>query len=130
MLDLVDDPELIEEYKMYHSQPYLWPEVMRGIKEVGILDMEIYLLGNHMFMIVETPIDFDWDSAFEKLAKLERQAEWEEFVGKYQVVKPHQTSSEKWQLMERIFFLPKDDIKKQKDATSLNNYKNSLNTKC
>jgi L-rhamnose mutarotase len=106
-LDLVDDPKLIEEYKHWHSADHNWPEIPAGIKEVGILEMEIYIFGSRLFMIVETPADFDWDTAFAKLSKLPKQAEWEEFVSKYQLVKPGCTSSEKWQLMDRIFSLPK-----------------------
>ena len=56
-------------------------------------------------MIVEVPADFSWDAAFEKLATLERQAEWEAFVSKFQCSKPGATSEEKWQLMERIYTL-------------------------
>jgi L-rhamnose mutarotase len=105
-LDLVDDPALIAEYKHWHSFEHCWPEIPSGIRSVGILEMEIYLLGNRLFMIVETPADFDWDAAFGRLATLPRQAEWEEFVGKFQLARPGSASSEKWQLMERIFSLP------------------------
>ena len=61
-LDLKDDPELIKEYKKRHGQECYWPEIGEGIKSVGILEMEIYLCGNRLFMIVETPLDFDWDT--------------------------------------------------------------------
>lgn len=57
-------------------------------------------------MIVETPDDFEWDAAFARLATLDRQAEWEAFVGKYQQAAPGSASAEKWQLMEQIFKLP------------------------
>jgi L-rhamnose mutarotase len=106
-LELVDDPQLIEEYKHWHSPAHIWPEIPAGIRSVGILDMEIYLIGTKLFMIVETPLDFDWTGAFGRLATLKRQMEWEDFVSKFQVVKPGSASSEKWQLMERIFSLPK-----------------------
>lgn len=105
-LDLKDDETLIQEYMYWHSPEHSWPEISKGIREVGILDMEIYRLGNHLFMIVETPDDFDWDTAFARLATLDRQAEWEAFVAKYQQVAPGATSAEKWQLMDRIFKLP------------------------
>lgn len=106
-LELVDDPALIEEYKMWHSAEHIWPEIPKGIKEVGILDMELFLFGNHLCMIVETPADFDWDKQMSILSKLERQEEWEKFVDRWQLCKPGQASSEKWQLMERVFCLPK-----------------------
>lgn len=104
-LELKNDPKLIEEYKFWHKKENRWPEIPKGIREVGILDMEIYILGNRLFMIVETSLDFDWNSAFSTLAKLNRQAEWEEFMAKFQLTKPGATSSEKWTLMEQIFNL-------------------------
>ncbi len=104
-LDLKDDPKLIEEYKYWHKNENIFPEIPKGIREVGILNMEIFILGNRLFMILETPVEFDWDKAFGKLATLERQAEWEEFMSKYQASKPGAASAEKWQLMERIFRL-------------------------
>jgi len=61
-LDLRDSPELIAEYRKRHSQAEAWPEILAGIREVGILEMEIYILGTRLFMIVETPLDFDWDT--------------------------------------------------------------------
>lgn len=104
-LDLKDDPELIKLYRKYHSEEESWPEIREGIRSVGILEMEIYLIGTRLFMIVETPVDFDWDSAFSRLAGLPRQAEWEERMSVFQVADPAAGSAEKWQLMERIFRL-------------------------
>ena len=55
-LDLKDDPELIAEYRKRHSEAESWPEIRNGIRDVGILEMEIYILGTRLFMIVETPL--------------------------------------------------------------------------
>lgn len=88
-----------------HSKAFHWPEINAGIRKVGILEMEIYLLGTRLFMIVETPIDFDWDTAFARLATLPRQAEWEEYMSIFQLVNLGQSSAEKWKMMERIFHL-------------------------
>jgi L-rhamnose mutarotase len=100
------NPATIEEYKYWHNNRHIWKEIPEGIRKVGILDMEIYLANNTAFMIIETPLDFDWDTAFGRLAILERQAEWEAFVGKFQHTRRDLRSEEKWQLMERIFSLP------------------------
>jgi len=105
-LDLKSDPDLIKQYKYWHDSKNIWPEIPRGIREVGILDMEIYLLDNRLFMIIETPEDFDFDTQMAKLAKLPRQAEWEAFVSKFQQSSPDAKSSEKWRRMDRIFKLP------------------------
>jgi L-rhamnose mutarotase len=104
-LDLRDDPQLIAEYRRRHQQENAWPEILQGIKEVGILEMEIYILGTRLFMIVETPLDFDWDSAMARLATLPRQQEWEDYMSVFQLVKKGCTSAQKWQPMERMFHL-------------------------
>lgn len=104
-LDLKDDPALIQEYVKRHSEFCHWPEIREGIQSVGILEMEIYLLGTRLFMIVETPLDFEWETAFQKLATLPRQAEWEEYMSIFQVADPKASSSEKWKQMDRIFHL-------------------------
>ncbi len=104
-LDLRDDPALIAEYKRLHSEEFQWREIREGIRAVGILEMEIYLLDNRLFMIVETPLDFDWDEAMARLASLPRQAEWEATVAAFQLCRPGSTSAEKWRMMTRIFHL-------------------------
>jgi L-rhamnose mutarotase len=104
-LEISDDPKLIAEYRKWHSEEYSWKEVRDGIRQVGILEMEIYLLGNHLTMIVDTPADFDWQEAMDCLATLPRQAEWEAFVSAFQGCAANARSDEKWQPMERIFHL-------------------------
>jgi L-rhamnose mutarotase len=104
-LDLRDNPELIAEYRRGHSQEHIWKEIPEGIRQVGILEMEIYLLGTRLFMIVETPLDFDWDTAMARLGTLPRQAEWEDYMAEFQLVKAGMSSAEKWQMMDRIFHL-------------------------
>lgn len=104
-LELRDEPELIAEYRRRHDRGQIWPAVIEGIREVGILEMEIYILDTRLFMIVETPLDFDWDVAMECLATLPRQQEWEDYMSVFQLVKPGSTSAEKWRPMERMFHL-------------------------
>ncbi len=104
-LDLHDDPDMIREYRKWHSKEYHWKEVRDGIRAVGILEMEIYILGTRLVMVVDTPEDFDWNKAMQKLATLPRQAEWEAFVSKFQGCNAQATSNEKWQMMERMFYL-------------------------
>ena len=104
-LDLKDDAELIAKYKEAHDRFHFWPEIKAGIQQVGILEMEIYILGNRLFMIVETALDFDWDTAMARLATQPRQEEWEAYVALFQDCRPGATSDQKWQLMERMFHL-------------------------
>ena len=65
-LDLKNDPALIAEYRKHHET--IWPEITESIKNSGIVDMEIYLLGTRMFMMMEVNESF----SFEKKAKSER----------------------------------------------------------
>lgn len=102
---LRDNPELIEQYKAAHSPAHIWPEIPEGIRTVGILDMEIFLFADRLFMIVTTPLDFEWGPAMARLGSLPRQAEWEAHVALFQMASADAASSEKWQLMERIFSL-------------------------
>ena len=106
-MDLKDNPELIAEYVKRHSEAEAWPELRAAICEVGIPEMEIYLLGTRLFMIVETPLDFDWETAMARLATLPRQAEWEAYMSIFQQADATATSAEKWQLMDRMFYLYK-----------------------
>lgn len=102
---LKDDAELIRKYREAHDKEHFWDEIKQGIKAVGILEMEIYILGNTLFMIVDAPLDFDWDTAMARLATLPRQQEWENHVASFQDCAEGATSDEKWQMMERMFHL-------------------------
>lgn len=104
-LELVDQPDLIEAYIKEHSR--VWPEVQKGIREVGILDMQIYVYANRLFMIVDTVDEFDWIRDNERLSKLPRQAEWEAYMSRFQGSDPNASSTDKWKLMTKIFELEK-----------------------
>jgi len=56
-LDLRDDPALIARYKKEHAK--VWPEVLARLREIGVTEMKIYLLGRRMFMYCETKDGFD-----------------------------------------------------------------------
>ena len=104
-LSLEDDPKLIEEYKRVHAPEATWPEITQGMIEVGILDMEIYIMGSRLFMIMDTRPEFDHDRDMAELASKPRQSEWEAFVSRFQKTSAEATADEKWQLMERIYKL-------------------------
>ena len=104
-MDLKPDDTLIREYVRRHTQGEVWTEILEGIRSVGILEMEIYLLGNRLFMVVYVPVDFEWDSAMERLSALPRQQEWEDFMAIFQQCSEGDKATDKWQMMERIFHL-------------------------
>jgi L-rhamnose mutarotase len=102
-LDLKDDPKLIAEYKRYHEK--IWPEIKESIKNSGIRDMEIYLLGTRMFMIMEVDDKFSFDAKSEADRGNPKVQEWEKLMWKFQEPLPQAKPGEKWMLMERIFKL-------------------------
>ncbi|GAB3851611.1 L-rhamnose mutarotase [Hymenobacter terrigena] len=104
---LQDNPQLIEQYKKVHAPGAVWPAVTQGMKEVGILDMEIYFFKNHLFMIMDTVVDFDHEQAMQALALKPQQSEWEAFVSQFQKADATNSAAEKWELVERIYVLDK-----------------------
>ena len=104
-LKLEGDPELIEKYKKAHGIGQIWPEIRQGMKEVGIIDMEIYIHGSTLFMIMDTVPDFDHEKSMKKLSTKPRQSEWEAHMSQFQLTSADASADEKWQLMERIFEL-------------------------
>jgi L-rhamnose mutarotase len=102
-LDLKDDPKLIAEYKRYHEK--IWPEITRSIKDSGIEDMEIYLLGTRMFMIMEVNETFSFEAKTMADLLNPKVQEWENLMGTFQETLPQAKPGEKWLLMERVFKL-------------------------
>ena len=100
-LQLVDDELMIQKYVEAHA--HVWPEIIEGQRQVGILDMQIYRKDRNLFMICDTVAQFDWEQDMARLAALPRQAEWEAYVAQFQGCKAEARSDEKWQMMERIF---------------------------
>ena len=102
-LDLEDDPALVAEYRRYHQK--IWPEITASIKSAGIVDMEIYLLGTRLFMIMEANDNFSFDVKAEADRTNPKVRQWEELMWKFQKPLPQAKPGEKWILMERIFKL-------------------------
>ena len=102
-LDLIDDEKLIKEYEDYHTN--VWPEIIAGIRESGIQNMEIYRVGNRMFMIMEVNDDFSFEKKAIIDAKYPQNEKWEQLMWNYQQALPMAKSGEKWLLMEKIFQL-------------------------
>jgi len=102
-LDLKNDPELIREYRRHHEA--VWPEVQDSLRRAGILDLELYLLGTRLVMILEVDEKF----SFEEKARLDRDnpkvQEWERLMWNFQKPLPGTRPGEKWILMERIYKL-------------------------
>lgn len=102
-LDLKDDPQLIAAYDEYHQS--VWPEVIDSIKSSGIQTLEIYRVGNRLFMIIEANADFSFEQKAVLDAKNEIVQQWEKTMWEYQQALPVAKPGEKWILMNKIFSL-------------------------
>jgi L-rhamnose mutarotase len=102
-LDLKGDPALIADYRKYHEK--IWPEITKSIKDSGIEDMEIYLLGTRMFMIMEVNDTFSFQQKGAADLSNPKVQEWEQLMWKFQQALPQAKPGEKWLRMERIFKL-------------------------
>ena len=101
-LNLKDDPATIEKYKDHHRNP--WPEPLHGLREVGILDMKIFLLGRRMFMYMTAEDTFDPDVDFARYVEENpKAAEWDELMRTFQERVPEAREGEWWALMEQVF---------------------------
>ena len=104
-LDLKNDPNLIAEYKRYHEN--VWPEIKKSILDSGIEEMEIYLLGTRMFMIMEVNQTFSFEAKSRADRDNAKVQEWERLMWKFQQSLPQAKPGEKWLLMDRVFSIRK-----------------------
>lgn len=101
--DLKDDEELIAKYKAYHKN--VWPEIIKSIKDSGIVNMEIYGKGNRLFMVMEVNHTFSFEMKKQMDANNPIVQEWETLMWTYQQKVPMAKEDEKWVLLDAIFKL-------------------------
>ncbi len=104
-LDLVNDPELIKEYEHLHKTENGRPEIKKSILDGGIINMEIYRMGNRLFMIMETDDTFSFERKGAMDAANPKVQEWEQLMWSFQQPLPWAKEGEKWILMDKIFQL-------------------------
>ena len=102
-LDLKDDPKLIAEYREHHRK--MWPEIVKSLKAAGIRELEIYLRGTRLVMIIDAAEGFSFEEKLKADARDPKVREWEELMWKYQQPLAGAKAGEKWQPMEQIFKL-------------------------
>lgn len=103
--DLKDDPELITKYKAYHAPGKVPVAIIKSIKDAGVLNMEIYLTGNRLFMIMTVDDSFSFDKKSKMDASNKEVQAWEEKMDQFQQYLPWAKTGEKWVLLDKIFGL-------------------------
>jgi len=102
-LDLKDDQTAISEYKRYHVK--IWPEVRESLRDAGVLEMEIYLAGTRLFMIMDVNDTFSLSAKAATDAANAKVQEWETIMADFQQELPLSRPDQKWVIMEKVFDL-------------------------
>jgi L-rhamnose mutarotase len=101
-VDLKNDPAVVAAYVDHHDR--VWPEVLRSLRAAGLQEMEIFLLGRRLVMILEA--DDDYRRLFERhAASHPRVAEWEALMKSMQEPSPGAAPGEWWAQMQPVFRL-------------------------
>ncbi len=100
-IDLVDDPELIAAYEEHHRR--VWPEVLAGLRAIGIVEMRIYRLGSRLFMVYEARDGFDPARDYQGYTDDPRCRAWDELMRRYQRPAPGAKAGEWWCRMGLVF---------------------------
>jgi len=102
-LDLRDDPALITRYRKEHEAA--WPAVLRRLREIGVTEMKIFLLGRHLFMYCEAVDGFDPERDFPRALDDPEYRKWDELMRTMQERVPEAKANEWWAAMQLVFDL-------------------------
>jgi L-rhamnose mutarotase len=116
-VDLRDDPAAIERYEADHRQ--VWPEVLSSLQRAGIVNMEIYLLGRRLVMVVETDgRDYRACFAAHHASSDPRVMEWEALMRSLQQPPPGAPPGQWWTEMRPVFSLAASRPRRTPDGGS------------
>lgn len=103
-LDLVNDADSIAAYEKAHEQ--IWPEVRDHLLAHGVVGMQIYRIGNRLFMCMEVNPKL-YDPSVMAAASLANPviAQWEAWMWQFQQPTPWTPAGEKWVEMDCVFNL-------------------------
>ena len=102
-LQLRDEPGVVERYRAEHANA--WPVVIDTLREAGVLQLRIFILGRRLFMYMEAPASFDPARDLAGLDSNPRYAEWDELMRSMQEPVPEANGGDWWAPMEEVFDL-------------------------
>jgi len=107
-LDLKDDAAAIERYKHWHRPGGPPAEVTRSLRDAGIAALDIYLIGNRLFMIMDSDPAAPASGQSTDDSDNPHVRAWEALMAELQQDLPFpkkETSAGKWQPLEHIYSL-------------------------
>ena len=107
-LDLRNDAAAIESYKRWHRPGGPPAEVTRALRAAGIAALDIYLVGNRLFMVMDSAEDAAGGAKTTDDSDNPHVQAWEALMGELQQDLPFEGKNRgagKWQRMEHIYSL-------------------------
>lgn len=105
ILDLKDDPAVIAAYRAWHAPGGPPAAITRSIRSAGIVEMEIFLSGNRLVMLMEVTPAFDPKAKAAADAADADVRAWETLMNGFQQPVPWAPPGTKWLPAERIYAL-------------------------
>ena len=105
MLDLVDDPALIQRYEEWHAAGAVPPVVVASIRQAGVVAMQIFRTGPRLVMILDVTAWFDPAAKAARDARDPDVQAWERLMDGFQQPLPWAKAGEKWTPAALIFDL-------------------------
>ena len=93
--------ESVDEYVKYHQD--VSKEVEADLTAAGVYNMEIYLLGNRLFSIIEASDGFDPENSLRNYATCQRTTEWNALMATFQVAVKEAKPHELWARMDCVY---------------------------
>jgi L-rhamnose mutarotase len=107
-VNLKDDTAAVQAYRQHHL--VVWPEVLESLRQIGVIRMDIHVLGRRLVMVVELPDGLDYRKAFAAhMSSNPRVAEWEHLMRSLQEPPPEAGAGEWWAAMEPVFTLEEQE---------------------
>ena len=107
-VDLKDDPEIIERYRCLHRPGGPPAEVTRSLRAAGIAALDIYLIGNRLFMVIEFGAEYSPDAKAAADAGNPQVRAWNALMDDLQQELPFartDPASGKWRRLDHIYSL-------------------------
>ena len=112
---LKDEPGVVETYMRHHRD--VWPDVQASLTQSGVEQMDIYLLGRTLVMVVEMRSGIDYRTAFTSHASSSpRVIEWERLMKSLQTPSVEARAGEWWAVMEPVFHLTRETAEEPASA--------------
>jgi L-rhamnose mutarotase len=100
-LMLRDDPQGVVEYRAAHAA--VWPEVLAAFESCGVEDLQLFIRGRRLFMVLTTVDPVEPDEVFARLHAIPRYQAWDELMASFQDRAPEAGPDEWWAALEPLF---------------------------